>query len=127
MQEPNGLDPAERELEDALRTLSPASVRIDPVAAAFAAGRQSVRRQTQLWRSIAAVVSLIGAGVWFLPGRTNDGDRFRVSIAVASQPPTAAPAQSLVMLQHTVRHQGVDALPQTPIPTVRTIRANDVL
>ena len=127
MQEPHGLDPAERELEDALRTLSPASVRIEPVAAAFAAGRQSARRQTQLWRSIAAVASLIGVGVLLLQGRTNDRDTFQQSAVVASQVATAAPAQSLVMLQHTVRHQGVDALPQTPIPVVRTIRVHDVL
>ena len=49
--EPRGLNPAQREVEGALRSLAPASARVDPVAAAFDAGRRSTRGRVRVWRA----------------------------------------------------------------------------
>ena len=67
MQDEAGLDPPERELELALRSLAPAVARIDPVSAAFEAGRRSSRRQVRLWQSAVAALLLVSAGSWLIP------------------------------------------------------------
>ena len=72
MSEHEELNPADREVAEALRSLTPAAVRIDPVAAAFAAGRQSARNQLVRWRGLAACavsggrrrVALAGGWTW---------------------------------------------------------------
>jgi hypothetical protein len=57
MQEQDGLNPEELELERALRSLSPAGAKLNPIAAAFEAGQQFRQRQTRAWS--AAFVALL--------------------------------------------------------------------
>jgi hypothetical protein len=138
--EQNDLTPADRELEAALKSLAPSrATRLDPVAAAFAAGSRSAQRQVRFWQSAAAAVVMIGVGSWLVPF----GHRANVApppplvatspppaIAVATTAPPSPPAslasQSLVTLQHAVYENGVDGLPQTQLPTVRDLRVTDL-
>ena len=67
MQEQQGLTPAQQELEGALKSLIPASGQIDPIAAAFGAGRAAARRQIRAWQSVTGLLLLVAAGSWLLP------------------------------------------------------------
>jgi hypothetical protein len=134
------LGPAERELESALAALSPARAGgLDPVAAAFAAGRRSVRREARAWRAAAIVMLAIGgAGGWFTrvtghsqPSRSDGTTVFVKSheSPASQRTPQAAPAQSWLMLRGALIEGGVERLPAaspTPVPT-QTMRAADVL
>src|SRR5262249_21993681 len=68
MSEQDELNPAERELEAAMKSLRPVMTRLDPVSAAYEAGRRSCRSEVRVWRAAAAALALVGAGVWLLPG-----------------------------------------------------------
>lgn len=131
MQEQNGLNPDQRELESALRSLVPAARRIDPIAAAFAAGRGSGRRQLHLWQAGAVLMLLIGAGSWLAPARhgavVQSHDLPEPTVALRPPPPPAEPlaAESLQALQETVREKGLDGLPAANIPTVHILHAGD--
>jgi hypothetical protein len=121
-QEPNGLSPAQRELEEALRTLAPSPASMDAVAAAFTAGRHSARRQVRAWQTAAVLLVAIGTGAWLLPyrstGESQPGNNAGSITVVHALPGTAppAPAQSLLMLQRTMWQLGVDGLPATQLP-----------
>jgi hypothetical protein len=126
MQEQDGLTPGERELELAMKSLSPIAARIDPIAAAFAAGRRSGHKHIYLWRATAVLMLLVGAGSWLAPARRNvvvQPHEFSEP-AVALQPPPAA--ESLQVLQRTVLEKGLDGLPAENIPAVRVLRAEDI-
>jgi hypothetical protein len=135
------MNDADRDLELALRTLSPSrsstATIVDPIAAAFAAGQRSSRRALRLWQSATAAAVVIAGGVLLtspsirpaFPVVPSDS---RVVVATSPPPiePSAAPSdQSLIMLWQAVRERGVDRLPVSrfaPSPTsVR--RANDSL
>jgi len=129
------MNAADRELEAALKSLSPKrTTEVDPIAAAFAAGRRSARTQIRLWQSAAAAVLLVAIGSWLMP--TGGGDRSR-GVVISTAPPetlavvTSAPVmpprsgQSMLMLQQTVRDRGVDGLPETELPTIRNLRVAD--
>lgn len=115
MPEQDGLNPADQELEAALRSLAPAAARIDPVAAAFAAGQLAMRRQLRRWQAATAAMVLISAGAWLVPVQ-----RERLAaIYVGAGAPLADAAsaaqprsdQSLFMLRQAVWEKGVDGLP----------------
>jgi hypothetical protein len=132
----SGLSPAQRELELALRSLAlPAPRGVDPIAAAFEAGRRSSQRQVRVWRSALAAVLVAGVGMWFvMSDRGGPGVKPpsipHGSVAVRSQtaPSDRPPAeQSLIMLQQTIRDKGVDSLPATYVPSVRDLRTTNVM
>ena len=126
------LTPAERELEGALKSLSPKRpAGIDPIAAAFAAGRRSARTQVRLWQSAAAAVLMIAVGSWLIPPgqpRTVMVSTARPeTVAVVTSAPMSLPpsGQSMLMLQQAVRERGVEGLPETELPTIRHLRVAD--
>jgi hypothetical protein len=136
--QPRGLNSAQREVEGALRSLAPANASVDPVAAAFDAGRHSTRGQVRMWRSAAAVLLLIGAGSWLVPtGRrgaevTPPVSPGSSSFVIHTRPQRTVPTQpladeSLLMLEQVVRDKGMDGLPAPPrLPADRpVIRAGD--
>jgi hypothetical protein len=127
MQEQNGLTPAEQELELAMKSLSPSATRIDPVAAAFDAGRRSSQKYVRLWRAAAVFILLIGAGSWLAPARHITVVRpHEVSEpAIALQPSQPPAAESLQALQQTVSEKGLDGLPAANVPTVHILRVED--
>jgi hypothetical protein len=130
MSKQDGLSPAERELETALRSLAPAAVRLEAVAAAFEAGRRSVRRQVRLWQSAAAAMLLVVASVWL-------SQAGHVRVALTEREPSTLLAdsaratqpraeQSLFMLRQAVWEKGVDGLPAVQLPPSSSTRANGI-
>ncbi len=127
MPEQDGLNPAERELEEALKSLAPAAARIDPIGAAFEAGRRSVRSQVRVWRAATAAAILIGIGSWVLsvgPGIGTHVPVVAITVPSISQP---LPPQSLFMLQAAYRDKGLAGLPATNLPPVGATRSADLL
>ena len=102
---PDNLTPAERELESALRSLRPAPVHINPVAAGLAAGRRTADRRTALapwrhWQVAAAAAAVAAAATAWLTlsprGQSPDNVAEHASViapnrAVASNAPTEPP------------------------------------
>jgi hypothetical protein len=127
---PDGLTPGESELELALRSLNPAAARIDRIAAAFAAGRRSGQRPMRIWRAAAVLMLLISAGSWLAPARRNTAiqpQQFsEPAVAIQPSPPEPLAAESLQVLQETVREKGLDGLPAENIPAVHVLHADDI-
>jgi hypothetical protein len=123
------LGPGERELETALKSLSPARPGVDAVGAAFSAGRHSGRREARLWRGAAGVFLLALAGSWVVPARHRGGPPVVESPALVSVPAASSvvrpPSQSLIMLDKAVRDGGLDALPDAGLPPAQAVRARD--
>jgi hypothetical protein len=98
------LTPAERELEAALRSLRPAPARINPVAAALAAGRRTAPRRVHYWQvaAAAAVVIVAVGGAWLALGRRGEAPdqvvrqdsavqpELAVAVDLPTEPPTLA-------------------------------------
>lgn len=128
MQDETPLTPAQKVFEETLRSTTPSAARLDPLAAAFAAGRKSGQHQVQLWRSTTAVAILLGVGALFLPAghpHTNPPAEFRGPVVAASYEPAPVSDQSLIALQEAVRERGLDGLPTVRTPAVRPPRAKD--
>jgi hypothetical protein len=129
MQEPNGLNDEQRELESALGSLLPAAARIDPIAAAFTAGRRSSGRQLRIWRCAAALILMIALGSRLIPtGRNSSATpsvRMDTTFAVHTPPEPPAP-QSVQVLQETIREKGLDGLPSGNVPSVQIIRIGNL-
>jgi hypothetical protein len=108
-------DAVNRELETALRNLSPKTVKVDPIAAAFAAGRRSANRRLYRWQSAAAALLLVNVGLWLVPIHRDAAPTIvqvqPISIPQPALPPTPLSEQSLAVLQQRVLEHGVDALP----------------
>lgn len=127
MQEPNGLNDEQRELESALKSLAPAATGIDPIAAAFAAGRRSGGRQIRVWRSVAVLTLLIAGMGWVisvghkaaLP--TREVTESAIALRNPQIPAEAPGPESLLALQEIVRAKGLDALPSANIPSVQVV------
>jgi hypothetical protein len=127
MQDQNELNPVERELERALRTLSPAAARIDPVAAAFAAGQVAGSRAVRLWQSAAVLMLAVGAAGWLVrSGREIVDSRETTSPTVAivteKLPAGTLSAHSVLRLQQAVREGGLEGLPTVYLPRVEILR-----
>ena len=114
--EQNPLTPAQRELEEALRSIAPTAAGIDPVAAAFAAGRHSARFQVHLWRSAAAILLLIGVIAALMPSMR--AAQAPAPLAVQTHAPAAATlsSQSMLALQQGVREKGLAGLAPVHVP-----------
>jgi hypothetical protein len=128
---------ANRELEVALGSLAPAPGRVDPVAAAFAAGRNAGRRDLLAWRA-AACIALVGAALsWLAPaGRNQTADRRDAPgptqpplIVVAERPlPRVGdvdhplPVQSVLAMRRTVSEGGLQGVPAPRPPMPRRVR-----
>ncbi|HEY4232319.1 MAG TPA: hypothetical protein VGM76_02750 [Lacipirellulaceae bacterium] len=131
MSEQDELNPAERELEAALRSLTPATVRIDPVAAAFAAGERTARRQLRQWQSATAALVVISACAWFVPVQrgTIFGRHIEAPAPIADSVAVVQPhsEQSLLKLRQAIWEKGDDGLPAVELPLVTPLRANEML
>jgi hypothetical protein len=130
MSHEDNLNPADREFEDALRSLSPKTARVDPIAAAFRAGERSARRTTRVWQSLAAIVVLALVGSWLIP--SFDRPRTAPHFLVQLQSPDSAAvvpavdAHSVLAMQEAIRDRGLSGLPRAEIPTVRAFDAEDM-
>ena len=132
MQHEQDLTPAQRELERELRSLTARPGQIDAIAAAFAAGQRSQRRKVRVWRSAAGGCLLIAAASFLVPQtRTvrNVPPVTNVSLVVETSPSPAPHVsdQSLLILQQAISRRGVDALPESRLPAVRSMGSNETL
>jgi len=133
MQEQDGLNPAEREFELALKSVVPAAARIDSIGAAFAAGARSARCQVRIWQSATVLMLAVTAGSWLIPAR-RDGvvqPSGRADYKIARGTPAARfeplPQQSVLVLHAAVRKKGLDGLPAPHLPAAAIIRARDTV
>lgn len=123
----NDLTPAQRQLESALKSVAPKSVRVDAVAAAYAAGRRSARRQARFWQVAAALLFLATSVSWLAPARHAADVAINYSASSPVEPRHPSPVrpfsnQSLFVLQATVQAKGIDALPPTDVPAVQSVQ-----
>jgi hypothetical protein len=129
MSDQDELNPAERELEAALKALAPKTMRLDPVAAAYSAGQRSARGEVRRWRMATAAVALLGAGTWLLPVGQYWTHRIDVGVPVAAvMLPEIQPvsAQSMVMLQKAVWEKGVDGLAPVQLAPTKVLHIDEI-
>src|SRR5262245_61787134 len=130
MSDQDELNPADRELEAALKSLTPRATRLDPVAAAYSAGQRSARSEVRRWRSVAAVAILVGAGTWLSPVTQNwlDGGQRQYPELLATTPDIRPVSeQSMAMLRKTVWEKGVDGLTPVQLSPAKAIHIDEVL
>jgi hypothetical protein len=136
MQEQERLNGADQEFEAALSSLAPMEVQIDPVAAAYSAGRRSARRQVRTWQSAAAMMLVVSAAMWVAPvardGMVLGPSQATTPFAGRSERATqlvAVPfaSQSFVALQAAMREHGVDGLPVVELPATQLTRIDNRL
>lgn len=126
--QPN-LTPAQLEIERALRSLPASRTAIDPVAAAFAAGRRSLRTTLRLFQTVCAFLLVASIAPHFLasPSRSPaplQGGRGYATMAQHVSSPEVFP-QSLLLLDQTVLAGGLDALPRSTPPAAPPTRVNN--
>ena len=130
MSDQDELNPADRELEAALKSLTPRATRLDPVAAAYSAGQRSARSEVRRWRAVAAAAILVGAGTWLVPATQNwvDGGQRQYPALLAATPEIPpVPEQSMAMLRKTVWEKGVDGLTPVQLSPTKAIHIDEVL
>jgi hypothetical protein len=124
-------DAVNREFEDALRNLSPKMAKVDPIAAAFAAGRRSANHRLHLWQSAVAALLLVNVGLWLVPIRRDATPTIaqvqRISVPQPTLPPAPLSEQSIAVMERRVLEHGIDALPVTHVPTQHLLRIDDSL
>jgi hypothetical protein len=125
--DPREINPGLRDTEAALRALRPATGGVDPLAAAFAAGRKSGRRQLAAWRAAAGVAIMVGVSGWLISPRTgrltesgapNERAPAMATVnagSIATIPPSL-PAQSVLLLRRAVAEDGLNGIPASPPP-----------
>jgi hypothetical protein len=102
-------------IESSLRRLAPTPARLDPITAAFAAGRRVQKRTTRLWQTVCVCLVLITAAI----GRTTPRHADLATsppLAVIQQVPMMPSEQSLLMLQRDIGEKGIDGLPEEALP-----------
>jgi hypothetical protein len=123
MQEENGLNSEQRDLELALRSLSPMRTQLNPIAAAFEAGRMVHRRQVRVLSAVTTLSLLIAMGSLILTQRPSVSP-LHAPIAVLRDSPSmpqfvsSPSAPTLISLEQTLQSRGIDALPTTAVPKV---------
>jgi hypothetical protein len=128
------LSPAQRELEAALRSLSPAPREVDAIAAAYEAGRRSMRWRLHAWQSAAALVLIALGATWITSSLPSDERAMPAPIAAGPRvlvlkttAPVAQPNQAtLLMLERAVSDAGLDGLPASPLPTAPPLRTAEM-
>ena len=130
MQDQHDLTAEQRELERELQSLAARPGRIDPVAAAFAAGKRSAAKKLNAWRGAACGLLLIAIASWMIP-TVHSGkspQTFEPSTIASHSPPSSAPPmsnQSVLILQQAATQRGVDGLPQPPLSTSKPLINNE--
>lgn len=130
MPDENEMTPANLEMEAALGTLVPsgrAASRVDPIAAAFEAGKRSQRGRVHRWQTFAGLILLIGIAPWLIPNSNRhepSAGRMEIGPIALNAPATSLPKheplsdQSLLALETVIREKGVAGLPPARLPRV---------
>ena len=112
------------DIEARLKALSPVAGRIDPIAAAFAAGKKSAAVR---WRAITAMLVVAAVMPWCLPKTKSIPTAPTAEVAIAPVHIDPPPPENVWQLREAVLEKGLDGLPQAPVANVRTMRAMDAL
>jgi hypothetical protein len=121
-----------QDFEANLISLSPASVKIDAVKAAYLAGQQSCHRSLNRWRVIAAMVALAAIAPWMMPrskpALVAPAQIAQIAQVAISEPPVIIPIPAISegniwQLRQAVLDKGLDGLPRIEIAPVKPIRA----
>jgi hypothetical protein len=129
MSDQDELNSAELELEAAFKSLSPVATRLDPVSAAYEAGRRSVRSQVRVWQAAAAVLTLVGAGLSLVPREQPfvAVEKGRVPTVVAvSRESAPMSEQSVVMLRKAIWEKGVDGMSPIQLAPAKAIHVEEI-
>jgi hypothetical protein len=125
MQHQDDLNSAQREFEAALRCLSPAPPRVDAIQAAFVAGQRLALRRARAVHSAIAGALVIAMGWWFWRSPEQPPLEHPVSVAASLVPIPAD--QSMIILRRAALQNGLDKLPEAPLPAAHPLRMNDLL
>ena len=136
MSEVNETGSPRDDLERVFRSVAPASAKIDPIAAAWDAGRRVARREVRIWKAAAAFTLLAGMGTGWISHVNYPPDAVpKLSgtwVELPAQPPRRSDAsispvsnQSLLMLQRVIQEKGVEGLPQPAMSPARSIKGDD--
>ena len=122
MAEEDGLSGAERELESALKSVPPIEVAVDPIQAAYVAGRRSQQRAVRIWQGgTLAATAAACVFAWLPIGQFRSKSNAVVpghSVAVQNRGATAAAAvdQETAMTEQAVLDHGLDGLSPLRLP-----------
>jgi hypothetical protein len=116
-------------LESALKSLAPSAARIDPLAAAFEAGRSTAARRTRVWQGATALSLALCGAAWFGPmGQNNQtvppGNPTVAVVARAELGPVSD--ESVLYLQEVVLRRGLDGLPRLDVPSARQVNVQEL-
>jgi ferric-dicitrate binding protein FerR (iron transport regulator) len=94
-----------------LKSLIPQSAGIDPIAAAFAAGKRSARRQIRGWQ-VSCLIAVLGAAMlWTGRSAPVQSQPTMAIVATAESRPPLSDA-SAIMMEQAALANGTDALPE---------------
>jgi hypothetical protein len=114
-------------LAAALKSLAPAAAKIDPVAAAFAAGRKTGARRAHVWQAATALSLALCAAAWVWPA-SQPPEKQSVTVAahVAERPPGPVSEQSILYLQEVVLRRGVDGMPRPDVASAGRVNVQEL-
>jgi|GEM_PF-6001933 len=122
----NEPDANDSELISHLKRLSPLPAPIDPLAAAFAAGRRTSAHKIRLYQRTTALAAAMCATAWFFaltPPTPRQPDPPR--LAVRTEPAIIYSDQSIAVLQQAVLVHGLDGLPRIDRSYLTPTRISD--
>jgi hypothetical protein len=127
MQNENDLNPADHEFASALQRLSPMPAKIDPIAAAFAAGQCSARRQIRIWQGATLAAIGLCIATFLMPANRITPPVHSTAIIVSRPEISSEPLsdQSVARLQAAVLAHGLDGLPPLDRPPVKLVKLSD--
>jgi len=118
------------DIEAGLKSLSPLASRVDPLAAAYAAGQRSSDRALNQWRGLTVLAVVAAMVPWMMPLQRPPAIT-SPQVVIASQPQPsvqhieAVSPGNVWQLQAAVLEKGLDGLPSTPIAPWRAVRGFD--
>jgi len=118
MSEREDLMPDQVQLEGMLRRLTPVRLSFDPIAAAYAAGRNAPRASDLLWRATAGIAAIVAVAGWLVPSPAPMSQRSTVErlafVTASTEPATPIPAraapESIARLEQAVLLHDLDGL-----------------
>jgi hypothetical protein len=132
MESDNQLDPADQVLAAALKSVAPAAVSIDPVAAAFIAGRSNARKQNRLWQGTALLAVALCCAGWLKPPAQSDrptthdtGSNTAVVSATEQSIGPISPLSAL-SLQRAVLEHGMAGLPPVEVSSNQPVNVQEL-
>jgi len=125
----NEVDESELKLAEALKSLEPAASRMDPIAAAFTAGRRCGRRRERAWGAAAIVCAVLAICPRLMPGGKSPLPAHPASSWTVSAVAEPLPSSdvSALQLDRDVLDHGLAGLPAAHFAAMPVMTARDML